>query len=42
MYFSQLIQTPKIYACIFTLSIMGICLYMIVYTVTTKLTSWRE
>lgn len=42
MYFSQLIQTPKIYACIFTLSIMGIALYMIVYTVTTKMTSWRE
>lgn len=42
LYFSQLIQTPKIYACIFTLSIMGISLYLIIYTVTTKLTSWRE
>jgi NitT/TauT family transport system permease protein len=42
LYFSQLIQTPKIYACIFTLSFMGISLYLIIYTVTTKLTSWRE
>lgn len=42
LYFSQLIQTPKIYACIFTLSFMGISLYMIVYTITSKLTSWRE
>lgn len=42
LYFSQLIQTPKIYACIFTLSIMGISLYLIIYLVTTKLTSWRE
>jgi len=42
LYFSQLIQTPKIYACIFTLSIMGITLYLIVYTITSKLTSWRE
>ncbi len=42
LYFSQLIQTPKIYACIFTLSIMGISLYMLVYTITSKLTSWRE
>ncbi|MFW6180308.1 MAG: ABC transporter permease [Spirochaetota bacterium] len=42
LYFSQLIQTPKIYACIFTLSIMGISLYLIIYGITTKLTSWRE
>jgi NitT/TauT family transport system permease protein len=42
LYFSQLIQTPKIYACIFTLSLMGITLYLIIYTITTKLTSWRE
>jgi NitT/TauT family transport system permease protein len=42
LYFSQLIQTPKIYACIFTLSFMGISLYLIVYLITTKLTSWRE
>ena len=42
LYFSQLIQTPKIYACIFTLSAMGITLYLIVYGITTKLTAWRE
>jgi NitT/TauT family transport system permease protein len=42
MYFSQLIQTPKIYAIILTLSAMGITLYLIVYNVTAKITSWRE
>lgn len=42
LYFSQLIQTPKIYACIFTLSLMGITIYMIIYKITSKLTSWRE
>ncbi len=42
MYFSQLIQTPKIYAIILTLSIMGISLYLIVYWITLKLTSWKE
>ncbi len=42
MYFSQLIQTPKIYACILTLSLMGISLYLIVYGISLKLTSWRE
>ena len=42
LYFSQLIQTPKIYACILTLSVMGITFYLIIYGITTKLTSWRE
>jgi NitT/TauT family transport system permease protein len=42
MYFSQLIQTPKIYACIFTLSLMGISIYLVIYGVSLKLTAWRE
>jgi NitT/TauT family transport system permease protein len=42
MYFSQLIQTPKIYAIILTLAIMGISLYLVVYYVTIRLTSWKE
>jgi NitT/TauT family transport system permease protein len=42
MYFSQLIQTPKIYAIILTLSIMGITLYLLVYNFTAKITRWRE
>jgi NitT/TauT family transport system permease protein len=42
MYFSQLIQTPKIYACIFTLSLMGISIYLVIYGISLKLTAWRE
>ncbi len=42
MYFSQLIQTPKIYAIIVTLSLMGIALYLLVYYFTSRITSWKE